>query len=78
MDLIIGGIRTVDFFSLFCSNLNTVNKDLFVFKELMQDSVYKGPLNMEIILSHFSEKCLIQVFICWYYFFCYFSLTFSF
>lgn len=69
MALIIRGVRTVDYLFIYFTQTyypNTDNKDLFALKEVMQASVYKTPLNMEIILSHFFDQCLIQMFICWY------------
>jgi len=57
----------VDFLIIYFTQIyypNTNNKDLLTLKEMMQTSVYKAPLNMEIIVSHFSILCLGQVLIC--------------
>lgn len=67
MALIIRGVRTVDFLFIYFTQTyypNTDNKGLFAFKEVMWTSVYKATLNTEIILSHFSDQCLVQEPIC--------------
>lgn len=67
MALIIRGVGTVDFLFIYFTQTyypNTDNKGPFALKEVMWASVYKATLNIEIILSHFSDQCLVQEPIC--------------